>query len=125
MIKDQKGQALVEFALILPILLLLLAGIFDFGRVIYKHQELELITQEAVRLAGLGEQDAVIQSYVRNHFTAGEASKLTVSISPGDTARKPGEYVTVAVSYPESILNLLGDVSIPYTVKTSSTIRVE
>jgi Flp pilus assembly protein TadG len=30
-LKSQRGQALVEFALILPILLAVMIGIFDFG----------------------------------------------------------------------------------------------
>ncbi|MFD1707623.1 TadE/TadG family type IV pilus assembly protein [Siminovitchia sediminis] len=125
MIQDERGQSLVEFALILPILLLIFAGIFDFGRVIYAHQQLELVTQEAVRLGGLGENDSTIRTYVQNHFTARDTSELTVSISPADTTRDSGDYVTVHVSYPESILQVFGDYAIPYTVKSSSTIRVE
>ena len=38
--KQQKGQALVEFILILPILLLFLLGIFDVGNYLYKRYEL-------------------------------------------------------------------------------------
>jgi Flp pilus assembly protein TadG len=33
--KSEKGQAAVEFALVLPILLLLILGIIDFGRILY------------------------------------------------------------------------------------------
>lgn len=36
-----KGQALVEFIIILPILLLLLLGTIDFGNIIYKKYMLE------------------------------------------------------------------------------------
>ncbi|PZN12898.1 MAG: hypothetical protein DIU69_02210, partial [Bacillota bacterium] len=33
--RGQVGQALVEFALVLPVLLLILAAIVDFGRLFY------------------------------------------------------------------------------------------
>ncbi|MEO6579018.1 MAG: TadE/TadG family type IV pilus assembly protein, partial [Candidatus Limnocylindria bacterium] len=33
--RDRRGQSAVEFALALPLLILLLVGIFDFGRAIY------------------------------------------------------------------------------------------
>lgn len=41
MIKNSKGQALVEFVLILPVLVLLLLGFMDIGLVFCKKSELE------------------------------------------------------------------------------------
>lgn len=37
----QKGQALVEFILIIPVLLLIIMGMVDFGNVIYQKYKLE------------------------------------------------------------------------------------
>ena len=34
--KKNKGQALVEFIIIIPVLLLLLMGMIDFGNIIHK-----------------------------------------------------------------------------------------
>lgn len=39
--KDNKGQALVEFVIILPILLLILLSIMDFGNILYKKYAFE------------------------------------------------------------------------------------
>ncbi len=39
--KNNKGQALIEFALILPIILLVLLYIIEFGRIIQNKQQLE------------------------------------------------------------------------------------
>ena len=39
--KSSKGQALVEFIVILPILLLILLSMIDFGNIIYKRYNLE------------------------------------------------------------------------------------
>lgn len=41
MIQNKKGQALIEFILILPIVILLILGSIDLGRIIIKKAELE------------------------------------------------------------------------------------
>ncbi|MBA3688953.1 MAG: pilus assembly protein [Chloroflexi bacterium] len=46
-----RGQAMVEFALIFPIFILLLVGIFDLGRVIWVNDTLATAAREAVRFA--------------------------------------------------------------------------
>ena len=46
-----RGQALVEVALVLPIFLLLLMTMFDFGRVIYAQHTITQDAREAVRRA--------------------------------------------------------------------------
>lgn len=51
MIKNnKKGQALIEFVFILPIILLLIAGIIDFGRIFYTKTKLESTISDAVTL---------------------------------------------------------------------------
>jgi hypothetical protein len=46
-----KGQALVEFAIIIPVFLFLLMGIVDFGRVIWANTSLAAAAREAARYA--------------------------------------------------------------------------
>lgn len=46
-----RGQAMVEFALILPVFLLLLVGLFDLGRVIWVNDTLATAAREAGRFA--------------------------------------------------------------------------
>jgi len=50
-IRNSKGQALVEFALILPILLLLIIGIIEFGRAFYMKNTLTNAVRHAARQA--------------------------------------------------------------------------
>ena len=47
----ERGQGLVEFALILPILMILLLGILEFGFIFQNHQGLEYATREGARTA--------------------------------------------------------------------------
>ncbi len=47
--RDRRGQTLVEFALILPIFLLVLMGILDLGRAVYYSSTLSNAAREAAR----------------------------------------------------------------------------
>lgn len=46
-----RGQTLVEFALIVPLFVLVLVGIFDLGRAIYAYSTISNASREAARLA--------------------------------------------------------------------------
>jgi uncharacterized protein (UPF0333 family) len=124
-ISHEKGQSLLEFALLLPVILYLICGIIDFGRIMYTHMQINLVTQEAVRLGGLGRNDAEIRKYTMDHVD--HPSKVTVSISPSDSARKSGDYVKVSLEEQvDYITPLLSKIfPTPYRVMTDSTIRVE
>lgn len=47
---NRKGQALIEFVLILPVLILILFIIFDFGNIFYSKYELQNQSMEIVKL---------------------------------------------------------------------------
>lgn len=47
----RRGQALTEFALVIPLLLLLIFGIIEFGRFIYAYEVLNNATREGARFA--------------------------------------------------------------------------
>ena len=49
--RSSRGQTMVEFALILPILMFLLTGFFDLGRVVLAHDALGHAAREAARYA--------------------------------------------------------------------------
>lgn len=49
---NRKGQALVEFVLILPIFILILFAVVDFGVIINKKNELENISVDIVNMIG-------------------------------------------------------------------------
>ncbi|TFE28635.1 TadE family protein [Cohnella luojiensis] len=126
MIKEQKGQSLVEFALLLPLLLLLICGIVDLGRLLFAFVSLNMTAQEAVRLGGLGKDDMEIVSYARNHVRVGDASELEVTISPEQSTRKSGGNVTVTLTYSLPLITPLMTQIIPDPVlSANSTIRVE
>jgi Flp pilus assembly protein TadG len=69
----------VEFALCLPILLLLVFGIIDFGRALNAQITLTQAAREGVRLAALGYTSAAVQA--RAQTAAPELSGISVTIA--------------------------------------------
>ncbi len=69
---DRRGQSLVEFALILPIFILLLVGLFDFGRAIYGYNTISNAAREAARVAIVNQTTSEIKA---------EAVKQSVSLN--------------------------------------------
>jgi hypothetical protein len=51
---NNKGTTIVEFALVLPIFLLCVLGIFDFGRYFFVEHTLQFATREGMRFALVG-----------------------------------------------------------------------
>ena len=56
--RGDRGQALVEFALIVPVFAVILFGLLDFGRVIYTQNTVEQAAREASRAGTLEAVDA-------------------------------------------------------------------
>lgn len=127
MIKEEKGQSLVEMALVLPLLLILLVGMIDLGRVLYTSMHLHLATQETVRLGGLGASDAEMTSFAKDYVHVGDASLLETNIHPSDDQRVSGQYVTVTLEYPIEFITPFISNFVPSTFKlnANSTIRIE
>ncbi len=49
--RNRKGQSLVEFALLLPLLLILVMGLFDVGRAVFYYSVLNTAVREGTRYA--------------------------------------------------------------------------
>ncbi|MDC3416944.1 TadE/TadG family type IV pilus assembly protein [Aquibacillus salsiterrae] len=127
MVKEEKGQAVVELALVLPILLVLLVGIFDIGRIIYSYASLHFTAQETARISSFGKSDAEIIEFAKNQFTAGDTTQLDVSLSLPEGERDSGDYVTITLTYPiipviPVVRNVLPE---QILLSVNSTIRIE
>ena len=70
--RNERGVELVEFSLMLPILLVILAGLWDFGRAYRTYQAITNAAREGARLAvvpaGLNQTSAV-QNRVKDYLT--------------------------------------------------------
>lgn len=68
--KREKGQSAVEFALVLPILLLIVCGILDFGWLFYNQLSVENACREGARVGCVNSQDAQLTDIVTNKVNA-------------------------------------------------------
>ncbi|WP_188207729.1 TadE/TadG family type IV pilus assembly protein [Alkalibacillus aidingensis] len=125
--KDQKGQSLVEFALIIPLLMIMLVGVFDVGRMLYTYTGMHFTAQETVRLGGFGYPDDEIISFAKDNFRTGDGELLEVNVSPDSGERKPGEYVTVTLDYSITPFTPFAKYVFSDSIQMSadSTIRIE
>ncbi|WP_284642919.1 TadE/TadG family type IV pilus assembly protein [Paenibacillus silviterrae] len=126
LLRNQQAQSLTELALLLPVLLLLACGTLDFGRLLYAYLHMNLAAQETVRQGGLGKTDAEIIAFARNYVRLGGSGNLQVQISPTQTNRKSGQFVTVTLRYPLPFMTPVISKFLPSPVVSAhSTIRVE
>jgi hypothetical protein len=125
--KDERGQSMVETALLLPILMLIMVGIIDLGRFIYSYAHLQMAAQETVRLGGLDQNDQAIMEFAHQYVNLGDKDKLQIDITPNDVGRHSGDYVTVKLKYPFTLYTPLISTLFPspLLIETDSTIRVE
>ncbi len=74
---SERGQELVEFALVLPLLLLLLLGIIEFGIVIFKYNTIANIGREIARYGTVHPRAATIEGYIDE-----ELERWTIGLPP-------------------------------------------
>lgn len=109
--RRQRGQALVEFTIILPVFFLIVAGMFDFGLGIYSDLTLVNAAREGARLGVIDPGNtAAIESRVRAMSGNLDASRLNVTVTcerpSGSTFSScsapmwlPGDATNVTVDY--------------------------
>jgi Flp pilus assembly protein TadG len=85
---QQRGTALVEFAILLPLLLLIAFGITEFGRAIYVYNTLVKASRDAARYysncCGSG-ADSTHVGYIQNLAVYGNTAGTGASLAPGLT----------------------------------------
>jgi Flp pilus assembly protein TadG len=70
-VRSQTGAELVEFALVLPILLLVFGGIVDFGLLLQRQQVVTNAAREGARLAAVNYPDGDVRERVRRFVQVG------------------------------------------------------
>ena len=141
----QRGNALVEFALVLPLLLLIFAGIVDFGFLFQRYEVITNAAREGARIGVLpGYEAADVQQRVLDYVQAGLSMSAedaatavgtpdvqTVTLAVGTPAPFAATQVTVSFTYNYLIIgpivNLVtgGDWAASITINSRSTMRRE
>lgn len=109
--KNKRGQALIEFVLILPVLLLLIFALIDFGRIIVCKSHLEGVINEVVNVP-----DEKISTYLKKDSDY----KISYDI-------KIDDYKTITLSTKLDLITpgLKNILKNPYIVKVERSIVYE
>jgi Flp pilus assembly protein TadG len=136
-LRNQRGAALIETAITIPLVLLVSVSIFEFGRAYQTWQVLTNAAREGARIAVLEQYtDADVTSTVRNYLTSGRLTNAsTASITV--VRNVPFGTVTasrVTVNYPFQFIVLnpvaklvrkTSTVGTPLTMQSSALMRNE
>lgn len=137
--KRERGQSLVEFALIFPVLILILMGLFDFGRLIVAYNTLSEAARNGARVAIVNQTPADICSVAATRAVAislptGCAASPTavgiyVAASSGGSSCIDEDVEcsqTVKATYQfRAITPIIGNIIGPITLSAQSTVQVE
>jgi Flp pilus assembly protein TadG len=97
--RTRSGAAAVEFAFVIPVLLLLMLGVWEFGRLIEAQQIISNAAREGARLASTGNYtasavDTAIKNYMSNAGlnTTGYTTRVyNLSTNPSPALNSPSD----------------------------------
>jgi Flp pilus assembly protein TadG len=139
-VRSQRGAELIEFALVLPILLMVFAGIVDFGLMFQRFLAINNAAREGARIAVLPGYTQIdvqnrVTQYIREGIGDPTASPTivltTVSIDPpGPTPAFPAAQVIVTMTHNYLFLGPVsglvgGTFTSSITLAARSTMRIE
>lgn len=128
-----RGQGLVEFALIFPILMLLLVAIFDVGRLVFAYNDITNAARVGARVAIVNQASGAAQAATINQAALGLANAdVTVSYLEPDLSAdcaspyKLGCVAEVTVEFDwQAITPIIGSFLGPVTVTTETRMPIE
>ncbi|MEA2158212.1 MAG: hypothetical protein QOD66_592 [Solirubrobacteraceae bacterium] len=144
--RSEDGQALVELALVLPLFLLILLAIFDFGKAVNFWNKEQDLANVGARLAAVigttgtapvcsdGTTPTTLTAYVQCQAKSYNSSLQSANVcvqdlATGSSSSVPsGDPLQVTVSYNYNLLGFVGgklNISAPIKISGSATVRVE
>ena len=118
--REERGAAAVEFALVAPLLLSIIMGIVEFGVAINYKSQLNNVTSIAARDYGVygnkTQAEAIINSVANASGTSAKTFRYSIEGVTGEcTAANSGKPITLTVTLKRTtITKILGNTPIPY-----------
>ena len=123
------GAAVVEFAIVAPVMILLTMGMMEVGRLVMVKQLLVNASREGARLAALpGTSTDEVIAQVRMELEGASVDKATISVNPSILASAgAGTPVTVSISVNAADVSWVPNPALILTqqVTASTTMRRE
>ncbi|QDR83257.1 TadE/TadG family type IV pilus assembly protein [Sporomusa termitida] len=129
--KQKRGQVSLQTAVVLPVLVLFLLSLFEFGQVMNQYLVITAAARVGARSAAVSD-DFAARAAVNQAVASIGNNDLLVSIGYANGKRAQGESVTVTVSKPITVITpVLRDIinqafmPEPLTLSGQSVMRVE
>lgn len=119
-----RGQSLVEFALILPVFLMIFIGVFDAGRAIYAYSTVTNAARAGARVAIVNQDaNAIRQAAIEDSVGLG-LTNADITLTPCPLIQG-GCLYGVTVTYPyTTVTPFIGDIFRP-VISSTATMPVE
>lgn len=127
-LRSKGGQASLEYALIVPFIVLIILIVSHIGLLIYQKNILEQASREGARVIATTNSSLEAHSCIRDVCSGLDQERLNISIDPSNgDLREVGSMVTVILSYKysgftEMIAKLTGK---DIFIKSKSSMRME
>lgn len=121
--KNDKGQGLVEFALILPIFLLIFVAIVDFGWVIFVKTNVNNAAREGARYYAVNEDSSEAAAVAANYLSFLNDSSIDVSIQRVPLSNNNEAGICTVKTSVRPLVGLI--FSQPIAVQSSAQMRLE
>lgn len=137
---SERGAELVEFAMVMPVLIVIFAGIVDFGLMLQRSEVITNAAREGARLRvlpGYQNEDAIarVNAYLNEGLSAGASANATTTVIPTTIAVATGppiQSMQVVVTYTTSyailgpVMSLIGGSDFgEITLTSRATMRSE
>ena len=126
--RTHRGTAAVEMAIVLPLLLLLILGVIEYGWMFLKNQGVTNTARQTARVAArYNVTDAEIQDAFTSAIGAADLDGAghSMTMNPADlTTLEPGDLVSVTVTVPYANVQLLGVPFLPVPTNLTATVTM-
>lgn len=127
-IHNHRGQSVVEFALVIPVFLLIFGGIVDFGRIFNQLITVNQAAGAAARIVAVTTSSVSAAAAISQATAAAKSYGSGITVIFSDNAPVSKEFVTTTVTCPVTIITPLISALVtpnPYPVTGTATIMVE
>ncbi len=121
----ENGQALVETALIITLLLVLLLGIVEVAWMGHAFVTLSHGSREGVRQLAVGKKDSEITAYINSQLPSLNKDAMNIMLSPPENQRRRGDTGTVIIEYTMDPIFLNFIFSSGYSLQGETSMRIE
>lgn len=121
------GQALVEFALVFPLIMLLLVAVFDLGRLVFAYTDITNAARSGARVAIVNQSVVAVRDAAKRQATGLGLTDADVGVAfPACPTIDIGCIAQVDVRFEwTAITPIIGNIVGPVTVQTTSRMPIE